>query len=106
MSDKKKNKSEKVSYILTKETIGMTLMLFGVIVFVMLLSYDKIFAGFGWAICTFMYGVFGYGSLLVVMLLAYLGEWLVFGKSRRQKDAYNLFDGGNAVFPFSRSNHT
>ena len=80
VSDKKKNKSEKVSYILTKETIGMTLMLFGVIVFVMLLSYDKIFAGFGWAICTFMYGVFGYGSLLVVMLLAYLGEWLVFGK--------------------------
>ena len=80
MSDKKKNKSEKVSYILTKETIGMTLMLFSVIVFVMLLSYDKVFGVFGWAVCTFMYGVFGYGSLLVVMLLAYLGEWLVFGK--------------------------
>ncbi len=80
MSDKKKNKSEKISYILTKETIGMTLMLFSVIVFLMLLSHTAIFAGIGGAICTFMYGVFGYGSILVVALLGYLGEWLVFGK--------------------------
>ena len=80
MGDKKKDKSEKISYILTKETIGMTMMLFSVIVFLMLLSYDKIFAGVGWAICTFMYGVFGYGSILVVALLAYFGERLVFGK--------------------------
>ncbi len=80
MSDKKKSKSEKISYILTKETIGMTLMLFSVIVLLMLLSYTAIFAGVGKAICTFMYGTFGYGSLLIVFILAYLGEWLVFGK--------------------------
>ncbi|MDE7082641.1 MAG: hypothetical protein K2O89_02940 [Clostridia bacterium] len=80
MSDKKKDKSEKISYILTKETIGMTLMLFSVIVLLMLLSHRAIFAGIGGAICTFMYGVFGYGSILIVMLLGYLGEWLVFGK--------------------------
>lgn len=80
MSDKKKDKSEKISYILTKETMGMTLMLFSVIVFIMLLSHTTIFAGVGGAICCFMYGTFGYGSLLVVALLGYLGEWLVFGK--------------------------
>lgn len=80
MSDKKKNKSEKISYILTKETIGITMMLFGVIVLLMLLSYDAIFAGIGKAICTFMYGTFGYGSLLFVVLLGYFGELLAFGK--------------------------
>lgn len=80
MSDKKRDKSEKISYILTKETMGMTLMLFSAIVLIMLLSYTAIFAGVGGAICCFMYGTFGYGSLLVVALLGYLGEWLVFGK--------------------------
>jgi len=80
VSDNKKDKSGKISYIFTKETMGMTLMLFSAIVFLMLLSYTAIFAGFGKAICTFMYGVFGYGSIFVVFLLAYLGEWLVFGK--------------------------
>ncbi|MDE6667150.1 MAG: hypothetical protein K2K38_02235 [Clostridia bacterium] len=80
VGDKKKDKSERISYILTKETMGMTLMLFSAIVFIMLLSHTAIFAGIGGAICTFMYGVFGYGSILVVALLAYLGEWLVFGK--------------------------
>ncbi len=80
MSDNKKDKSGKISYIFTKETAGMTLMLFSAIVFLMLLSHTAIFAGVGKAICTFMYGVFGYGSIFIVFLLAYLGEWLVFGK--------------------------
>jgi len=80
VSDNKKDKSGKISYIFTKETAGMTLMLFSAIVFLMLLSHTAIFAGVGKAICTFMYGVFGYGSIFIVFLLAYLGEWLVFGK--------------------------
>lgn len=78
---KKKRENEKRSYILTKETIGVTLLLFSALVFIMLLSYDAIFLGFGKAICTFMYGTFGYGSYLVVASLAYLGEWLAFEKS-------------------------
>ncbi len=82
---KKKKENEKRSYILTKETLGVTIMLFSALVFIMLLSYNAIFLGFGKAICTFMYGTFGYGSYLVVAALAYLGEWLVFEKSIKVK---------------------
>ena len=78
--NKKKDKNKKSSYILTKETMGMTLMLFSAIVLLMLFTGSTVFAGIGKAVCTFMYGSFGYGSLIIVVLTAYLGEWLVFGK--------------------------
>ena len=77
--NKKKN-IEKRSYILTRETLGMTILLFCFILTVMLLTNRAIFMGFGGAICTFMYGTFGYASYFTVALLAYLGEWLVFEK--------------------------
>ncbi|MGN1103284.1 MAG: hypothetical protein ACI4QI_00260, partial [Candidatus Coproplasma sp.] len=71
---KDNHENDKRSYILTKETLGVTIMLFSALVFVMLLSYDTVFMGLGKAVCTFMYGTFGYGSYLVVAVLAYLGE--------------------------------
>lgn len=77
--NKKKN-NDKRSYILTKETLGMTLLLFCALITVMLLTGGLVFLGFGKAICTFMYGTFGYASYIVVALLGYLGEWLVFEK--------------------------
>lgn len=80
--NKKKN-TEKRSYILTKETLGMTILLFCFILTLILLTNRAIFMGFGGAICTFMYGTFGYASYLLVALLAYLGEWLVFEKKMR-----------------------
>ncbi len=80
MKDRKKDKTGKVSYIFTRETLGMTLMLFCALVFVMLLTREHVFSSMGEAICTFMYGTFGYGSYIIVALLAYLSEWLVFEK--------------------------
>lgn len=79
----KKNNNEKRSYILTRETLGMTILLFCFILTVMLLTNRAIFMDFGGAICTFMYGTFGYASYFIVALLAYLGEWLVFEKKMR-----------------------
>lgn len=79
-SQDKKNKENKTSYIITKETLGMTLLLFCAIVVIILLTGKAVFGAFGGAICTFMYGTFGYGSYLVIGMLAYLGEWLVFEK--------------------------
>ncbi|MCH5148414.1 MAG: hypothetical protein J1G05_03495 [Clostridiales bacterium] len=79
-SQDNKNKENKTSFIVTKETLGMTLLLFCAIVVVILLTGKAIFGTFGGAICTFMYGTFGYGSYLVMGMLAYLGEWLVFEK--------------------------
>ncbi len=77
---KKNNKNEKRLYILTRETLGMTIMLFSILVTVMLLTNKLVFGGLGTAVCTFMYGTFGYGSYFVLFLLAYLGEWLTFEK--------------------------
>lgn len=82
---KNKKDNDKRSYILTKETLGVTIILFSVLVLVMLLSFDTIFMGLGKAVCTFMYGTFGYGSYLVVAALAYLGEWLTLEKSIKIK---------------------
>lgn len=78
MSSKKKQDSGKISYIFTKETMGMTLMLFSGIVLIMLFTRDKVFSGLGTAICDFMYGIFGYGSILMFCYLAYLGFRLTF----------------------------
>lgn len=83
MKDKNKDKQKKLSYIFTRETMGMTVLLFCAVVLLMLLTNNLVFAGIGSAVCTFMYGTFGYGSLFVIFLLAYFGEWLVFEKKMR-----------------------
>ncbi len=75
-----RNRNSKSLSIFTKETLGMTLMLFSAIVLLMLLTGKAVFAGVGVAVCTFMYGTFGYGSYLVLAVLAYVGEVLVFEK--------------------------
>lgn len=80
MEDKIKEKSKKTSYIFTRETFGITLLLFSAIVFIMLVTRQYVFAGIGTAVCTFMYGTFGYGAFLVLGMIAYLGEWLAFEK--------------------------
>ncbi len=80
MKEKRNKDGGKKSYILTRETLGMTFLLFSAIIFLTLLTGSAVFAGIGKAICTFMYGVFGYGSLIVTVLLAYFGEWLTFEK--------------------------
>lgn len=60
--------------------MGMTLFLFSAIVLVILLTGKAVFAGIGKAVCTFMYGTFGYGSYFLVFLTAYTAERLVFEK--------------------------
>ena len=97
--NKKKN-NDKRSYILTKETLGMTILLFCFVVTLMLFTNKLIFLGFGNAICTFMYGTFGYGSFIVVALLAYLGEWLVFEKKIKVKVRPTIFVVATVVMLF------
>ena len=75
----RKSNNNKSAYVLTKETLGMTLLLFSALVLLMLLTGSSVFAGIGKSVCTFMYGTFGYGSLLIVALVAYIGQWLIFG---------------------------
>ena len=75
-----KKNNDRQSYILTKETIGMTIMLFSAIVTIILLTGSYVFGAMGAAICTFMYGTFGYASYIVMALIAYGGELLTFEK--------------------------
>lgn len=83
MNRNNRDKNEKTSYIFTRETMGMTLLLFCAIVLVMLFTGDVVFSVAGRAICTFMYGTFGYGSYLVLAFLSYCGVWLAFDKKIR-----------------------
>lgn len=88
MNRKKKNKKElnnndKTTYVFTKETLGMTLLLFSALVLLMLFTGSSVFAGLGKAVCTFMYGAFGYGSIIIAAIVAYAGQWLIFGKRIR-----------------------
>lgn len=74
---------KKLNYICTRETLGMTLLLFCAIVALMLFTGSGVFGPVGKGICTFLYGTFGYGSYLVVACLAYLGVFLTFEKKIR-----------------------
>ncbi len=92
MNNKNTDKKLNSNYIFTRETLGMTILLFCLIVFIMLFTGSSVFAGIGRAVCTFLYGSFGYGSYLLIALLAYLGEVLVFGKKIKLS-----FKGGIAL---------
>ncbi len=69
--------------VLTRETAGILLLLISFVVLLMMVTGDIIFAGVGRAICTFMYGMFGYGSYLLVAAVVYTGVWLAFNKKIR-----------------------
>lgn len=84
MKNKNRDKTGKISYIFTRETMGMTLLLFCALTLIMLLARN-VFADISKGICTFMFGAFGYASFIIVALLAYLGEWLVFEKKIKLK---------------------
>lgn len=69
----------------TQESIGITILFFCGLVVVILLTGDTVFSSVGRAICTFLYGTFGYGSYLIMGLFAYLGAWLTFNKKIKMK---------------------
>lgn len=105
MNKKKKdgkelNNGAQTAYILTKETFGMSLLLFSALVLLMLFTGSGVFAGIGTAICAFMYGTFGYGSILLVALTAYLGEWLIFGKKIKLSLSFSIFVCLTVFFAF------
>ncbi len=90
MSDKNNSKTNKKSYIFTRETLGMALLLFCALTLFILFTRDWALNTVGVEICRFMYGSFGYGSYIVLGLLAYLGVWLVFEKSVKIKPSVLL----------------
>lgn len=90
---KNKGSNSKYSHIITRETIGMTFILFSLITFVIIATREIIFSDIGIAICAFMYGTFGYGCMLLTFLSAYIGTSLVFGRNYRFALMTMLFMG-------------
>lgn len=100
MSDKKQKKSGNKSYIFTRETFGMTIMLFSVIVLFILLTGSLVLQDFGMEICKIMFGTFGYGSFFIVALTMYFGVWLFAEKSIRIRAGVALSISACAVTLF------
>ena len=97
--DKNRN-NDKRNYVMTRETLGMTILLFCLVLTIILLTNNLVFLGFGKAICTFMYGTFGYASYFVVACLAYLGEWLVFERKLKFRVRPVLLIGATVLMLF------
>ena len=74
--EKKKNKER----LLTRETVGFVLVLFALLSLVILITRSLIFGDVGFAISSFLLGVFGYCSYAVLAALVYAGIVLVTGK--------------------------
>ena len=73
------NKSDK-ERILTRETVGMVVVLFAALALLILVTRSIIFGNVGFAISSFMLGTFGYCSFAVLAALFYLGFTLITGK--------------------------
>ena len=67
---------------MTRETVGIVLELFSLLALVILVTRSAIFGNVGFAISSFMLGVFGYCAYVVLAVLIYLGVVLITGKHR------------------------
>ncbi len=76
-SEDNKKKKER---ILTRETVGFVLVLFAAIALVILITRSLIFGSVGFAISSFLLGVFGYCAYAVLAALIYTGVVLITGK--------------------------
>ncbi len=77
--DKQQNRSNN-SLVLTKETLGVVLILFATLVSICLITGDKIFSAPGYYVQGFFLGVFGYFAYALNLFLIVYGVALVIGK--------------------------
>lgn len=66
--------------ILTRETFGIVLELFAILALVILLTRSAVFGPVGFAISSFLLGVFGYCAYAALAALVYVGAVLITGK--------------------------
>ena len=74
------NDKNKQAGILTRETIGMVLILFAIIAVVMLVSRGAIFGDVGKAVSSFLLGACGYGSFVLFGLLIFASVLMIVDK--------------------------
>ena len=94
-------KSENKSAIFTAETLGVVLVLFSTLVFVCLITRDKVFAAPGKFINEFFLGCFGYFAYVLAICGALSGVLLVIGKKiKLSKKRKLIFIAGVVVLAF------
>ena len=81
MSDSNRKKDKKdSSFIFTKETFGVVLVLFSTLSLVCLITREMVFSLPGQWVNAFLFGCFGYFAYAVVLYTAILGVQLIVGK--------------------------
>lgn len=75
--NEKKNKAS----VITRETVGMTLLLFSAVLFFITVTGQYVFGSVGVAITAFFVGLAGFLAYPALLLLVYVGFSLTFGKS-------------------------
>ena len=76
----KENEKKDKNKILTRETVGIVLELFAALTLLILITRSLIFGSVGYAISSFLLGVFGYSSYAVLAAWIYGGAVLITGK--------------------------
>ena len=74
--NQKKNKAS----VITRETVGMTLLLFGAVLFFIAVTGKYVFGEIGVAITAFFLGLSGFMAYPLLLLVVYLSVVLTFGK--------------------------
>ncbi len=79
------NKNKKESFVFTKETLGVVLVLFSTLMLVCLITRDVIFSLPGQAVNSFLFGLFGYFSYFFCIYSIIIGSRLIIGKKSKLK---------------------
>ena len=80
--DQKEKKERSRASVMTRETMGMTLLLFSAIIFFICVTGPWLFGEIGVAITAFFVGIFGFLVYPLLVYLIYQSFVLVFGKGR------------------------
>ncbi len=81
--DEKKEKKEKSrASVMTRETVGMTLLLFSAVMFLICVTGEYLFGEIGVAITAFCLGIFGFLTYPLLLYMVYQSFVLVFGKGK------------------------
>lgn len=95
--NKEQNNTESAS-VITRETIGLTLGVFSILIMIMLFTGSLIFGDLGASICSFLFGTFGFMSYFLFPCLLFAAVTLVMGKNPIKIKGFTLLAGLSLLF--------
>lgn len=78
--EKKEKKAKNKASVMTRETVGMTLLLFSAVIFFICVTGSRLFGEIGVAITAFFLGIGGFMTYPVLLFMIYQSFVLVFGR--------------------------